>query len=77
MNLKAEIHKIRIRIILWIQAALSLEVARIHVERAGVLVQIQELATVYTDFVIEREHGQPDLECQLKRCVHFAFDLQK
>ena len=63
MNLQTEIHEGRNRIILWEQATLSLEVARIQVERAGVLVQIQELASVNADFVIEHQNAHKNLEC--------------
>ena len=62
MDLQTKIHPIRIHIVLWIKATLALEVPLVNVESAGVLFQVQEIATVDADFVVEHQYAEPDFK---------------
>ena len=75
MDLETEIPVVRIRVILRKKATLSYKVLLVDDESAGVLFEVQEIATVDADFIVEHEYAKPDFEDQVKVRVEITFDL--
>ena len=75
MDLETEIPEVGIRVIFREKATLARKVLLVDVESAGVLFEIQEIATVDADVIVEHEYANPDLEDQTKVRVEIAFDL--
>lgn len=77
MNLQAKVRVFRIRVQLGIKASLSIEVFRVDIESARILIQVEKIALEDTDFVIEHEHAEPNLENQGEIRVDFTLDLRR
>ena len=64
MKLQTKIHIVGIRILLGINTTLSMKVLLVDVESTRVLFQVEKVATVDADLVVEDQHAEPDLERQ-------------
>lgn len=62
MNLQAKIDVFGIWVLFRIKASLSVEIPLVNIKSARIFFQVQDIATVNSDFVVEHEHAEPDLE---------------